>query len=79
MKSNLDVHDWPDRLDPPDAKENDKVTATGLRYTGTDLLDKIKAGMQIPEIVWIFFGILTSNAVMINKRRTKASSEKKGA
>ncbi|WP_193311578.1 hypothetical protein [Agriterribacter humi] len=33
------------------------------------LLNKIKAKTQQAEIAWIFFGILSSNAVKIAKRR----------
>lgn len=43
------------------------------------LLNKIKARTKHTEIAWIFFGILTSNAVTITKRRTKASAGKKAA
>ena len=43
------------------------------------LLNKIKARVEATEKAWIFFGMLTSNAVTITKRRAKASSEKKAA
>lgn len=43
------------------------------------LLNKIKARTKPTEIAWIFFGIFTSNAVTITKRRTKATSAKKAA
>jgi len=43
------------------------------------LLNKIKAKTQSNEIVWIFFGMLTSNAVTITKRRTKSKEAKKAA
>jgi hypothetical protein len=31
-------------------------------------LDKVKARIQLNEILWIFFGVHTSNAVKIAKR-----------
>lgn len=43
------------------------------------LLDKIKARTQQTEIAWIFFGMLTSNAVKITKRRSKSTSLSKAA
>lgn len=43
------------------------------------LLDKIKARTQQTEIVWIFLGMLTSNAVKIAKRRSKSTSLSKAA
>lgn len=43
------------------------------------LLDKIRAGTQQSEIAWIFFGMLTSNAVRLTKRRMKSASSKKAA
>ena len=43
------------------------------------LLSKIKAWSKTSEIAWIFFGILTSNAVTITKRRTGSKAEKKAA
>jgi hypothetical protein len=43
------------------------------------LLGKIKAWSKTTEIAWIFFGILTSNAVTIAKRRTGSKAEKKAA
>jgi transposase, IS5 family len=43
------------------------------------LLNKIKARTKDNEIAWIFFGMLTSNAVTITKRRTKSKESKKAA
>jgi IS5 family transposase len=43
------------------------------------LLNKIKTRTQHTEIAWIFFGMLTSNAVNITKRRTKSTALKKAA
>jgi hypothetical protein len=43
------------------------------------LLNKIKAGTQSTELVWIFFGILCSNAVLLTKRRCQSQSSKKAA
>jgi hypothetical protein len=43
------------------------------------LLNKIKAGTQSTELVWIFFGILCSNAVLLTKRRCRSQSSKKAA
>lgn len=43
------------------------------------LLDKIKARTQQTEIAWIFFGMLTGNAVKITKRRSKSTSLSKAA
>ena len=41
------------------------------------LLDKIKARNQQTEVLWIFFGIMTANAVQMGKRmvRSKKSRE----
>jgi transposase, IS5 family len=43
------------------------------------LLNKIKAKTEKNEVAWIFFGMLTSNAVTITKRRTKSKEMKKAA
>lgn len=43
------------------------------------LLDKIKARTQQTEIAWIFFGMLSSNAVKIAKRRSRSTSLSKAA
>lgn len=43
------------------------------------LLNKIKAGTASTELVWIFFGMLCSNAVLLTKRRCRAASTKKAA
>lgn len=43
------------------------------------LLNKIKARTMMTEIAWIFFGMFTSNAVTITKRRTKSTALKKAA
>lgn len=43
------------------------------------LLAKIKARTLHTEIAWIFFGMLTSNAVNIAKRRSKSKNTKKAA
>jgi len=61
-----------------------KVRSTVLEGSFGDeknhyLLNKIKARTKPTEIAWIFFGMFTSNAVTITKRRTKATSAKKAA
>lgn len=43
------------------------------------LLNKVKAGTQSTELVWIFFGMLCSNAVLLTKRRCRSQSTKKAA
>ena len=43
------------------------------------LLNKIKARTATNEVAWIFFGMLTSNAVNITKRRMKSKESKKAA
>jgi IS5 family transposase len=43
------------------------------------LLNKIKARTMTTEVAWIFFGMFTSNAVTITKRRTKSIALKKAA
>lgn len=43
------------------------------------LLNKIRARTKLTEIIWIFFGMMTSNAVTITKRRTKSTAQKKAA
>lgn len=36
-------------------------------------LNKVKAKTQKNEIVWVFFGIMTANAMIISKRKTTES------
>ena len=43
------------------------------------LLDKVKAPLQSTEVVWVFFGVLTSNAVTIAKRRCGSTARSKAA
>jgi len=43
------------------------------------LLNKVKAKTKDNEIVWIFFGMFTANAIAITKRRTKSKALKKAA
>jgi len=43
------------------------------------LLDKIKARTQKTEILWIFFGIMTANAVLMGKRMALSKKSRKAA
>lgn len=43
------------------------------------LLDKIKARNQQTEIIWIFFGIMTANAVLMGKRMALSKKSHKAA
>ena len=38
-------------------------------------LNRVKARTEKTEILWIFFGVMTSNAVKIAKRRKKKRAE----
>jgi len=42
-------------------------------------LDKIKARTQLNEILWIFFGVHTANAVRIAKRLAQEKSSQRAA
>lgn len=42
-------------------------------------LGKVKAKSMMNEIVWVFFGVMTANAVKISKRMTQASPLQKAA
>jgi hypothetical protein len=43
------------------------------------LLDKIKARNQQTEMLWIFFGIMTANAVQMGKRMALSKKMRKVA
>ncbi len=43
------------------------------------LLDKIKARNQKTEVLWIFFGIMTANAMLIGKRMALSKNSRKAA
>ena len=42
-------------------------------------LNRVKARTEKTEILWIFFGVMTSNAVKIAKRRKKKRAEDKSS
>jgi hypothetical protein len=43
------------------------------------LLDKVKARNQQTEMLWIFFGIMTANAVLMGKRMALSKKTRKAA
>jgi hypothetical protein len=43
------------------------------------LLDKIKARNQQTEILWIFFGVMTANAVQMGRRIAMSKKKQKAA
>lgn len=66
------------------ARELRKERATRMEGSfGTEKqhysLDKVKARTKLNEILWIFFGVHTANAVRIAKRMAQEDRQKKAA